>query len=160
MYSFYVQAWLVSISCLNCKNFLILPFFFFCCLRNTQYCYLKICVCLECMLWSRFLAHGHHSSLLVFCDSLLEKVCLSFQGNVFHEVKWIWNIVNLWKKGKIFNYNIHQQYNKRVLTQNFSCTALVKLQNRSQILQGSKLSHNSVNCVCKNSHKPVTATCI
>ena len=40
----------------------------------------------------------HNSCTLIFCNSFLKEVCLSFQRNVFHEVKWIFCIKNLLRK--------------------------------------------------------------
>ena len=58
---------------------------------------LEIFICFEYMFWcSRWLS-AHYSWLLIFCYSLLKEICLSFQGNVLHEIKWILNIVDLSK---------------------------------------------------------------
>lgn len=44
-----------------------------------------------------FLLVTHHSCLLIFSNPLLKEVGLPFQGNIFHEVKWVFDIVNLLK---------------------------------------------------------------
>ena len=37
----------------------------------------------------------HNSSFLIFPNFLFKEVGLSFQGDVLHEIKWIFNVVHL-----------------------------------------------------------------
>ena len=66
--------------------------------------------------WMGITTSWHYTHFLIFSNSLLKKVCLSFLWYLFHEVKRIFYIVNLKRKENI--HKIHDIIKCQVLKKN------------------------------------------
>lgn len=100
----------------------------------------------------------HNSHALVLSHSLLKEVGLSLQGNVFHEVKWVLDFIDLkreninWIQNQLQTLHCKQTQHNFIQVTMFTFTLLKPSSNIS------RSATNSMYCFIKSQFMPISLT--